>query len=69
MQLGNAINDSLQELRAKRSELAAKPDEVWEILADGSQRAQVIARDVLAEAQDRMGIPLSRTTTTATRTQ
>ena len=60
LQLGAAINDSLRPLRARRAELAAKPEEVWEILADGSEQARMIARDVLAEAQDRMGLPPAR---------
>ncbi len=60
LQLGNAINESLQPLRARRAELATRPDEVWESLAEGAERARVIARSVLAETQERMGLPPAR---------
>ena len=60
LQLGGAINESLRPLRARRAELAARPDEVWEVLADGAERARAIARAVLAETQERMGLPPAR---------
>ena len=55
--LADAVNDSFRALRARREELAATPDDVREILADGAERARAIAREVLREVQDRMGLP------------
>ena len=54
--LADAVNDRFRELRARRAALAAKPDEVRDILADGAARARVIA-----ETQDRMGLPPAAT--------
>ena len=59
--LADAVNDSFRELRARRADLAAKPDEVRAILADGADRARAIAREVLREVQDRMGLPPAAT--------
>ena len=44
-------------LQHRCAELAAKPDEVRDILADGADRARTISREVLSEVQDRMGLP------------
>lgn len=55
--LADAINESLREIRERRAELAAKPEYVRDVLADGAARARVIAKDVLAEVQERMGLP------------
>lgn len=55
--LADAVNDYFRELRARCAELAAKPDEVRDILADGADRARTISREVLSEVQDRMGLP------------
>ncbi len=55
--LADAINESLREIRERRAELAAKPEYVRDVLADGAERARVIAKDVLAEVQERMGLP------------
>ena len=55
--LADAVNDSFRPLRERRAELAQHPERVREILADGAERARAIAREVLAEVQDRMGLP------------
>ena len=55
--LAGAINERFRELRARRAELAATPEAVQEILADGAARARAIAREVLREVQERMGLP------------
>lgn len=44
------------EARARREELAARPDEVCEILRDGAARARKKAREVLRRAQDACGV-------------
>ena len=55
--LAEAINKTLSPLRERRAELATDPERVWEVLAEGAERARAIAREVLAEVQDRMGLP------------
>jgi tryptophanyl-tRNA synthetase len=54
--LAEAINHDLAPLRARRAELAAKPDYVREVMQDGARRAQVIARQTLAEVKQKMGL-------------
>jgi tryptophanyl-tRNA synthetase len=56
MMVAKEIAKSLEPFRAKRAELAAKPDYVKEVLADGAKRARVIARETLREAKQRMGL-------------
>ena len=59
--LAGAINERFRELRARRDDLAAKPETVRAILADGADRARAIAREVLREVQERMGLPPAQT--------
>ena len=54
--LAEAINRDLAPLRARRVELAARPEYVKEVMADGARRAQVIARQTLAEVKQKMGL-------------
>lgn len=56
MLLAQHINSCLQPFRERRAELAAKPRYVTEVLADGAQRAGVIARETLTEVKQRMGL-------------
>jgi tryptophanyl-tRNA synthetase len=53
--LAENINNNLAELRAKRNELAAKPDQVWDILHDGDKRASVIAEATMREVRAAVG--------------
>ncbi len=50
------INKALEPFRQKRTELAAHPDYIWDVLEDGAKRAQVIARETVKEAKGRMGL-------------
>jgi tryptophanyl-tRNA synthetase len=50
------MNESLAPLRAKRQELAAKPDYINKVLADGAERARVIARETMKEVRQKMGL-------------
>jgi tryptophanyl-tRNA synthetase len=50
------IARSLEPFRQQRAELAAKPDYIREVLADGARRAKVIARETLNEAKARLGL-------------
>jgi tryptophanyl-tRNA synthetase len=56
MLLAEAINSALRPIRERRVELAAKPEYVAEVLADGAQRARVIAQKTLAEVKQKMGL-------------
>jgi tryptophanyl-tRNA synthetase len=50
------LNENLAPLREKRVELDKRPDEVWDILNDGANRARVIAKQTLAEAKAAVGL-------------
>jgi tryptophanyl-tRNA synthetase len=54
--LAEAINKDLAPFRERRQALAAMPDYVAKVLADGAERARVIARKTLAEVKERMGL-------------
>ena len=56
--LAESINHKLGPLRARRAEIAARPEEVRELLAEGARRARKIARETLREVSERMGLPL-----------
>jgi tryptophanyl-tRNA synthetase len=51
------LADYFAPFRARRAELAADPDYVWEVLADGAGRAQVIAAETLAQVREKVGLP------------
>ena len=55
-QLADGINRYLAGFRERRRELAAKPDTVREVLADGAARATAVARATIAEVYERMGL-------------
>ncbi len=54
--LANVADRFLEEPRARREELAASPDRVWEILGDGAQAARQKAADVLLRVQQACGV-------------
>lgn len=54
--LAAALNSYLAPIRARREELAAHPDDVIDILREGTRRAQVLTEQVLVEVQDKMGL-------------
>ncbi len=51
------LADHFAPFRARRAELAADPDHVWQVLADGAARARVIAAETLAEVKEKVGLP------------
>jgi tryptophanyl-tRNA synthetase len=51
------LADYFAPFRARRAELAADPDHVWEVLADGAARARLIAADTLAQVKEKVGLP------------
>jgi tryptophanyl-tRNA synthetase len=50
------IIKALEPFRQRRSELAANPDYIKDVLQDGAKRAKLIARATLDEAKQRMGL-------------
>jgi tryptophanyl-tRNA synthetase len=56
MLLAQEINNTLKSFRERRAELAAKPKYVTDVLADGTQRARVIARKTIKEVKQKMGL-------------
>ena len=56
MMLAEDINRALRPFRERRATLAAKPQYVTEVLADGAERARVIARETIREVKQRMGL-------------
>jgi len=56
MLLAREVNSTLEPFRERRAALATKPKYITDILADGAQRAQVIARQTLKEVKLKMGL-------------
>ena len=54
--LAEKMNESLRPLRQRRIELAENPQYITDILAEGAKKARVIAREVLGEVKERMGL-------------
>jgi tryptophanyl-tRNA synthetase len=55
--LARNLNTNLEPFRARRAEFAQKPEGVWDILRDGAERAQVIAKKTMAEVREAVGLP------------
>lgn len=51
------MNKHLEPFRAKRSELASRPDEIQDILSDGGKRARAIAQQTMVEVREAMQLP------------
>ncbi len=51
------LNAHLAPFRERREELTNKPQEIWDILDDGAQRARVIAKETMHEVRDAIGLP------------
>jgi tryptophanyl-tRNA synthetase len=54
--IADAAEQFFAEPRARRDDLAAHPERVWEILADGASRARRKSSDVLRRAQRACGV-------------
>ena len=61
-QLAQSMNSALRPLREKRKELEGKPEEVWDILAEGAVRARMVASETLREVRETMNLPERRMT-------
>lgn len=51
------LNAHLEPFRERRVALVAKPDYVKDVLAEGAERAQAIARVTIAEVKEAVGLP------------
>jgi tryptophanyl-tRNA synthetase len=51
------LNTHLAPFRQRRSELGKDTNLVWDVLRDGQQRAQDIARQTMAEVRQAIGLP------------
>lgn len=51
------LNDHLEPFRARRAELARRPEQVWEVLEDGACRARRIAEETMVEVRQAIGLP------------
>jgi tryptophanyl-tRNA synthetase len=51
------LNKDLEPFRARRQEIASKPESVQEVLDDGARRASVIARQTMQEVRAAVGLP------------
>jgi tryptophanyl-tRNA synthetase len=51
------LNKHLEPFRARRQEMASKPEAVQEVLDDGARRASVIARQTMREVRAAVGLP------------
>jgi len=54
--LAEKINIALKPFRERRAEIAARPQYVEEVLADGASRAGAIAKETMKEVRQRMGL-------------
>jgi len=54
--LAQEINSTLRPFREQRAILATKPQYIADVLADGAERARVIARETLREVKHKMGL-------------
>ena len=54
--LAQEINSSLKPFRERRATLATKPQYITDVLADGAERARVIAKETLREVKQKMGL-------------
>ncbi|NQT19141.1 MAG: tryptophan--tRNA ligase [Planctomycetes bacterium] len=61
-EIAERLNQYLQPIRARRSDLAAHPDKIEDILSEGCKKARRIAAATLDEARQAMGIGRSRVT-------
>ena len=55
-QLAQGINDALDPFREKRAQIAARPDYVEEVIAEGARRARLIATETLREVKEKIGL-------------
>src|SRR5919108_948052 len=55
--LAKNLNQHLEPFRAKRAELASRPDDVQDVLNDGGKRARAIAQKTMQEVREAIQLP------------
>ena len=55
-ELAVALNEMLAPMRARRADFEARPDEVWDVLRDGTSRGKARAEKVMARVREAMKI-------------
>jgi tryptophanyl-tRNA synthetase len=55
--LAKNLNQHLEPFRAKRAELAARPDDVQDVLKNGGNRARAIAQKTMEEVREAIQLP------------
>ncbi len=55
--LARNLNDHLAPFRERRHALAERPEQIWDVLEDGANRARVIAEQTMVEVRDAIGLP------------
>lgn len=58
--LAKNMNAELEPFRSRRAELNQRPDEIWDILHDGSRRASAIAEETMKEVRAALGLAEKR---------
>jgi tryptophanyl-tRNA synthetase len=51
------LNKNLAPFRAKRDEIGANPDTVWDVLHDGAKRARLIAQKTMEDVREAVQLP------------
>ena len=51
------LNSNLAPFRERRAILAQDPERVWDVLRDGAQRAQAVARETMAQVREAVRLP------------
>jgi tryptophanyl-tRNA synthetase len=51
------LNAHLEPFRARRTEIGSRPQQVWDVLDDGAQRAGAIAEKTMEEVRSAIGLP------------
>jgi Tryptophanyl-tRNA synthetase len=55
--LANNMNHYFEPFREKRAELSRHPEQIWDILDDGANRARAIASQTMQEVRAAIGLP------------
>ena len=50
--MARSVIEVLEPIRERRAEIAAKPDEIQEIVMDGSSQARAIAQETMKDVRD-----------------
>jgi tryptophanyl-tRNA synthetase len=55
--LAKNLNAHLAPFRERRNALAERPEQIWDVLEDGAERARVIAEQTMVEVRAAIGLP------------